>query len=111
MGVSEVRREAALRQTSRAPRQDGGGRPQPGPVRQHRACQLLRAVPQPRQRDVSAKVLENFYQTDPISRASPTMAKCVTAVKAQRQSAYAASRKVNELATQTTINIHVKICS
>jgi len=41
--------------------------------------------------DVSVKVLENFYQTDPISRASPTMAKCVTAVKAQRQSAYAAS--------------------
>merc|ERR1719472_247957 len=26
--------------------------------------------------DVSVKVLENFYQTDPISRASPTMAKC-----------------------------------
>merc|ERR1719205_201725 len=41
--------------------------------------------------DVSVKVLENFYQTDPFSRASPTMAKCVTAVKAQRQSAYAAS--------------------
>merc|ERR1712142_346739 len=41
--------------------------------------------------DVSVKVLENFYQTDPISRASPTMAKCVTAVKAQKQAAYAAS--------------------
>jgi len=41
--------------------------------------------------DVSRKVLEDFYQTDSISRASPTMAKCVTAVKAQRQSAYAAS--------------------
>ena len=40
---------------------------------------------------VAFQVLENFYQTDPISRASPTMAKCVTAVKAQRQSAYAAS--------------------
>ena len=41
--------------------------------------------------NVAFQVLENFYQTDPISRASPTMAKCVTAVKAQRQSAYAAS--------------------
>jgi len=41
--------------------------------------------------DVSVKVLEDFYQTDSISRASPTMAKCVTAVKAQRQSAYAQS--------------------
>ena len=41
--------------------------------------------------DVSKKVLEEFYQTDSISRASPTMAKCVTAVKAQRQSSYALS--------------------
>jgi NADH dehydrogenase (ubiquinone) Fe-S protein 1 len=41
--------------------------------------------------DVSRKVLEDFYQTDSISRASPTMAKCVTAVKAQRQSSYAQS--------------------
>jgi len=41
--------------------------------------------------DVSRKVLEDFYQTDSISRASPTMAKCVTAVKAQKQSAYAQS--------------------
>jgi len=41
--------------------------------------------------DVSKKVLEEFYQTDSISRASPTMAKCVTAVKAQRQSSYAQS--------------------
>merc|ERR1719266_2190290 len=41
--------------------------------------------------DVSVKVLEDFYQTDSISRASPTMAKCVTAVRAQRQSAYAQS--------------------
>jgi len=38
--------------------------------------------------DVSKKVLEEFYQTDSISRASPTMAKCVTAVKQQRLSAY-----------------------
>merc|ERR1711915_78764 len=41
--------------------------------------------------DVSKKVLEDFYQTDSISRASPTMAKCVTAVKNQRQSKYAKS--------------------
>ena len=41
--------------------------------------------------DVSRKVLEDFYQTDSISRASPTMAKCVTAVKAQRLSSYAQS--------------------
>jgi NADH dehydrogenase (ubiquinone) Fe-S protein 1 len=41
--------------------------------------------------DVNLKVLEDFYQTDTISRASPTMAKCVTAVKAQRQSSYAQS--------------------
>jgi len=38
--------------------------------------------------DLSKKVLEEFYQTDSISRASPTMAKCVTAVKQQRLSAY-----------------------
>ena len=41
--------------------------------------------------DVSRKVLEDFYQTDSISRASPTMAKCVTAVKAQRLSSYSQS--------------------
>jgi len=40
---------------------------------------------------VSKQVLEDFYQTDPISRASPTMAKCVTAVKQQRTSKYAQS--------------------
>jgi len=38
--------------------------------------------------DLRIKVLEDFYQTDSISRASPTMAKCVTAVKQQRLSAY-----------------------
>jgi len=38
--------------------------------------------------DLSKKVLEEFYQTDSISRASPTMAKCVTAVKQQRESVY-----------------------
>merc|ERR1719445_1800776 len=41
--------------------------------------------------DVSTKILEEFYQTDSISRASPTMAKCVAAVKQHRQSKYAAS--------------------
>ena len=41
--------------------------------------------------DVSKKVLEEFYQTDSISRASPTMAKCVAAVKQHRHSKYAQS--------------------
>jgi len=41
--------------------------------------------------DVSKKQLEDFYQTDSISRASPTMAKCVVAVKNQRENAYAKS--------------------
>merc|ERR1712142_242145 len=41
--------------------------------------------------DVSKKVLEDFYQTDSISRASPTMAKAVTAVKQQRQNKYVKS--------------------
>ena len=41
--------------------------------------------------DVSKKQLEDFYQTDAISRASPTMAKCVTAVRQQRESKYAKS--------------------
>ena len=41
--------------------------------------------------DVSKKVLEEFYQTDSISRASPTMAKCVAAVKQHNQSKYAQS--------------------
>ena len=40
---------------------------------------------------LSKQVLEDFYQTDPISRASPTMAKCVTAVKQQRNSKYSLS--------------------
>ena len=38
--------------------------------------------------DISKKVLEDFYQTDSVSRASPTMAKCVTAVKQQRESVF-----------------------
>merc|ERR1719334_503939 len=41
--------------------------------------------------DISKKQLEDFYQTDSISRASPTMAKCITAVKQQRESKYAKS--------------------
>jgi len=38
--------------------------------------------------DVTTKLLEDFYMTDSISRASPTMAKCVTAVKAERNKKY-----------------------
>lgn len=41
--------------------------------------------------DVSLKVLEDFYMTDSISKASPTMAKCVTAVKQQKQANYVQS--------------------
>merc|ERR1712038_2187349 len=38
--------------------------------------------------DVNVKELEDFYMTNSISRASPTMAKCVTAVKAERAKKY-----------------------
>jgi len=38
--------------------------------------------------DVQLKELEDFYMTDVISRASPTMAKCVQAVKKQKESKY-----------------------
>ena len=41
--------------------------------------------------DVSLKILEDFYMTDSISRASPTMAKCVQAVKAQKAAPYVTS--------------------
>ncbi|TRY79549.1 hypothetical protein TCAL_12405 [Tigriopus californicus] len=41
--------------------------------------------------DVKIKVLEDFYMTDPISKASPTMAKCVAAVKQQKQAQYVKS--------------------
>ena len=37
------------------------------------------------------KELEDFYMTNSISRASPTMAKCVTAVKAERAKKYFSS--------------------
>lgn len=38
--------------------------------------------------DVKHKGLEDFFMTDSISRASPTMAKCVQAVKKQKESPY-----------------------
>ncbi|XP_059048656.1 NADH-ubiquinone oxidoreductase 75 kDa subunit, mitochondrial isoform X2 [Achroia grisella] len=38
--------------------------------------------------DVQLKDLADFFMTDPISRASPTMAKCVQAVIKQKQSVY-----------------------
>lgn len=38
--------------------------------------------------DVPLKQLEDYYMTDPISRASPTMAKCIQAVRKQRESKY-----------------------
>ena len=38
--------------------------------------------------DVPLKELEDFYMTNTISRASPTMAKCVSAVRKQRESKY-----------------------
>jgi len=41
--------------------------------------------------DVTQKILEDFYQTDSISRASPTMAKCVAAVQNHNKSTYAQS--------------------
>lgn len=38
--------------------------------------------------DIKLKHLEDFYMTDPISRASSTMAKCIQAVLKQKQSKY-----------------------
>ncbi|PSN29483.1 NADH-ubiquinone oxidoreductase 75 kDa subunit [Blattella germanica] len=38
--------------------------------------------------DVKQKELEDFFMTDTISRASPTMAKCIQAVMKQKQSKY-----------------------
>lgn len=43
--------------------------------------------------DVKQKELEDFYMTDPISRASSTMAKCVQAVMKQKQSKYYEAEK------------------
>lgn len=38
--------------------------------------------------EVKYKDLEDYYMTDPISRASATMAKCVQAVRKQKESKY-----------------------
>ena len=38
--------------------------------------------------DVSQKILTDFYMTDSISRASPTMANCVKAVKQSLDKGY-----------------------
>jgi len=38
--------------------------------------------------DVPIKELEDYYMTDVISRASSTMAKCIVAVKKQKESKY-----------------------
>lgn len=38
--------------------------------------------------DVQLKHLEDFFMTDTISRASPTMAKCIQAVIKQKDSPY-----------------------
>lgn len=38
--------------------------------------------------DVKIKELQDYFMTDAISRASPTMAKCVQAVLKQKQSKY-----------------------
>lgn len=51
-------------------------------------AKLVKAQPSSAPLDVRQKTLEDFYITDSISRASPTMAKCVQAVKKQRQSKY-----------------------
>ena len=33
--------------------------------------------------DVTQKALKDYFMTDPISRASPTMAKCIAALKSK----------------------------
>ena len=38
--------------------------------------------------DVTQKILTDFYMTDSISRASPTMAKCAHAVKTHLEAGY-----------------------
>uniref|UniRef100_A0A224XJ10 NADH-ubiquinone oxidoreductase 75 kDa subunit, mitochondrial n=1 Tax=Panstrongylus lignarius TaxID=156445 RepID=A0A224XJ10_9HEMI len=48
----------------------------------------IRAELSPEQFDVKYKHLEDYYMTDPISRASATMSKCVQAVQKQKQSKY-----------------------
>ena len=49
-------------------------------------AEKVKAQPSQEPIDVNLKVLEDFYMTDSISRASPTMAKCVTTVKQQKTS-------------------------
>ena len=50
-------------------------------VNTHTLTQSTKTQFQPEPLTVSKQKLEDFYMTDPISRASLTMAKCVTAVK------------------------------
>lgn len=42
--------------------------------------------------NVKQIALEDFYMTDTISRSSPTMAKCIQAVRKQKESKYYESR-------------------
>lgn len=42
--------------------------------------------------NVKQIALEDFYMTDLISRSSPTMAKCIQAVRKQKESKYYESR-------------------
>lgn len=42
--------------------------------------------------NVKQIALEDFYMTDSISRSSPTMAKCIQAVRKQKESKYYESR-------------------
>ncbi|XP_041981795.1 NADH-ubiquinone oxidoreductase 75 kDa subunit, mitochondrial [Aricia agestis] len=51
-------------------------------------AQSLQQKPVSGKLDVQMKQLEDFFMTDAISRASPTMAKCVQAVMKQKQSPY-----------------------
>jgi len=49
------------------------------------SLQSLKAQLRPDPLSVEQRELEEFYMTDSISRASQTMAKCVAAVKADRE--------------------------
>ncbi|XP_075980158.1 NADH dehydrogenase (ubiquinone) 75 kDa subunit [Anticarsia gemmatalis] len=65
-----------------------------GDVQENNYFAQARALAQSLQKPVSGKIdvqlkqLEDFFMTDTISRASPTMAKCVQAVLKQKQSPY-----------------------
>ncbi|KAG8237324.1 hypothetical protein J437_LFUL017526 [Ladona fulva] len=55
------------------------------------ACELFQSVEGKLSQspvDVKYKGLEDFFMTDTISRASPTMAKCVKAVRKQKENPY-----------------------